>query len=68
MKRSEMLKLMMDAALKTPYHDDGGLQRQMEVELILRAIEEAGMVPPSYTERMSCGCCSSYQEGSWEKE
>jgi hypothetical protein len=70
MKRSEVLNLIRD----TMRAEEGKAIHFREMidnilpEKILRTIEEAGMIPPAFTERMSCGCCSSYQEGEWEKE
>ncbi len=47
MKRSEMLNIIYKAFCKrVPYHDDGGTQLGWQVENVLKAIEQAGMLPP----------------------
>ena len=68
MKRSEILRLMQS----TIVINYGTVKFPMPVsdlcEKMLRAIEEVGMIPPTYTERLGCDCCSNTVEGEWEKE
>lgn len=47
MKRSEMIKLMLESYCKpVPYHDEGGVQLMWKLDRLLEDMEEAGMLPP----------------------
>jgi len=50
MKRSEMHNIIFEAFCKpVAYNDDGGLQLIWQTENVLKAIEEAGMLPPEHS-------------------
>jgi len=47
MKRSEMIKIMLDSYVKeVPMMDDGGVQLMIKLDRLLTDMESAGMLPP----------------------
>jgi hypothetical protein len=58
MKRSEMLKIMIDHMWNPPKEVsemcDGGQQSMVMISLLLDKIEEAGMLPPSDGRTIEC--------------
>ena len=47
MKRSEMMKIMLDSYCEeVPYHDDGGIQLMLRLDRLLNVMEKSGMLPP----------------------
>ena len=47
MKRSEMMKVMLESYCKeVPYNNDGGIQLQWKLVRLLEDMEEAGILPP----------------------
>ncbi len=70
MKRSEMFKIIHDAIMKPiPYNDDGGLQLQIQTMNVLKAIEDAGMLPPEREIKVEAEAATWYYDGhEWEPE
>jgi hypothetical protein len=64
MKRSEALKLITDIISEVTYEN----LAEKRAEKVLSALEDAGMAAPSFSKRLSCGCCSGYFENEWEPE
>jgi hypothetical protein len=63
MKRSEMLKLMMESYAKdVPYHEDGGVQMAWKISRLLDDMEKAGMIPPNMY------ACTNEFRFEWEEE
>lgn len=66
-----MLKIIYQAScIEVPHHDDGGVQLGWRVENILKAIEEAGMLPPTHHANKLYDRANAcyYDENDWEPE
>ena len=69
MKRSDMLRLMLESYCKdVPYHDDGGLQLQWKLIRLLEDMEAAGMLPPREYEIKGEHVVKPFLVSAWEPE